>query len=197
MERLGIDLNVKDTASKPIIPDVELAKRELTFDWNLALRSLEWANREAKIVLWADPAIYLPYACYLTPAELSLEAKIRDEYIARETQLASRFANLVPLYDNNEGLKRCGVAYGDWLMTPRNFRLTGWERIPSRIASAKRGSTTLTGPQGFGLSVQSWTTDYDPILTAGTLPPEEMAIWALDGFAKGASIVEFEPYFYL
>ena len=58
-------------------------------------------------------------------------------------------------------------------------------------------STALIGAKGFGLSVQSWTSDYDPVLSAGTLPPEEMAIWTLDGFTKGASIVEFEPYFYL
>jgi len=100
------------------------------------------------------------------------------------------------MYDNNEGLKRCGVAYGDWMTTPRNFRLTGWDRIPARIASRKPGRTALTGAKGFGLSVQSWTSDYDPILSAGTLPPEEIAIWTLDGFSKGASIVEFEPYFY-
>ena len=100
------------------------------------------------------------------------------------------------MYNNNEGLKRCGVAYGDWIPTPRNFRLTGWERIPSRIASEKRGATPLISGKGFGLSVQSWTSDYDPVLSAGTLPPEEIAIWTLDGFSKGASIVEFEPYFY-
>jgi hypothetical protein len=100
------------------------------------------------------------------------------------------------MYDNNEGLKRCGVAYGDWIMTPRNFRLIGWERIPAHIASLKSGATVLTGAKGFGLSVQSWTSDYDPILSAGTLPPEEIAIWTLDGLSKGASMIEFEPYFY-
>jgi hypothetical protein len=102
----------------------------------------------------------------------------------------------VPMYDNNEGLKRCGVAYGNSMMTPRNFRLAGWERIPSHIASFKRGISTLTSGKGFGLSVQSWTSDYDPILSAGTLPGEEIVIWALDGLSKGASIIEFEPYFY-
>jgi hypothetical protein len=196
MERLAIDMITKNPVGQPMISDAALATRELSFDWGLASHALEWADRSAKIAIWADPAIYLPYECYRSPAELQVDAKTRDDYIQNEEQLAARHPSLIPMYDNNEGLKRCGVAYGNWLVTPRNFRLTAWQRIPARIASVKRGRSSLTGMNGFGLSVQSWTTAYDPILTAGTLPPEEMAIWTLDGFAKGASIVEFEPYFY-
>jgi hypothetical protein len=197
MERLGIDINAKDPNGQPMIADADLAKRELTFDWQVAARALEWAAKSGRYVIWADPALYLPYQCYLSPSALQADTRTRDEYIQQEEKLAAVYPSLIPMYNNNEGLKRCGVAYGNWLMTPRNFRLTGWERVPARIASLKRGSTPLTGTSGFGLSVQSWTTDYDPVLTAGTLPPEEMAIWLLDGFAKGASIIEFEPYFYL
>jgi hypothetical protein len=197
MERLGIDINTKDPDGRPMITDLALAKRELSFDWQVASRALEWASRSGRYVIWSDPALYVPYECYLSPNAVQTDIKTRDDYIEGETKLAARYPNVVPIYDNNEGLKRCGVAYGDWIMTPRNFRLSGWERIPSRIASVKRGSATLPSAKGFGLSVQSWTSDYDPILTAGTLPPEEMVIWTLDGFAKGASIVEFEPYFYL
>jgi hypothetical protein len=197
MERLGIDINTKDSNDQPMIADAALAKRELSFDWQVATRALEWANNSGRHVIWSDPALYVPYECYSSPAAVQSDIKIRDSYIEGEAKLAARYSNLIPMYDNNEGLKRCGVAYGDWILTPRNFRLTGWERIPSGIASVKRGSTPLTSAKGFGLSVQSWTSDYDPILSAGTLPPEEMAIWTLDGFAKGASIIEFEPYFYL
>jgi hypothetical protein len=196
MERLGIDINTKDPNGQPMIADAVLAKRELSFDWQVATRALEWANSSGRYVIWSDPALYVPYECYSSPTAIQTDIKTRDNYIEGEEKLAARYSNLIPTYDNNEGLKRCGVAYGDWIMTPRNFRLTGWERIPSRLASVKRGSTALTGQKGFGLSVQSWTSDYDPILSAGTLPPEEMAIWTLDGLAKGASIVEFEPYFY-
>lgn len=101
------------------------------------------------------------------------------------------------MYDNNEGLKRCGVANSKYQITPRNFRLTTWDTTPKAIAEAKIGAELLTGPHGFGISVQSWTTDSDPLLSAGTLPPEEMAIWILDALEKGAGIVELEPYFYL
>jgi hypothetical protein len=197
MERLGIDINTKDPNDQPMIADSVLAKRELSFDSQAATRALEWANNSGRYVIWSDPALYVPYECYSSPTSVQADIKTRDDYIEGETKLAARYPNIVPMYDNNEGLKRCGVVYGDWIMTPRNFRLSGWERIPSRIASVKRGSTALTGAKGFGLSVQSWTSDYDPILNAGTLPPEEMVIWTLDGFSKGASIVEFEPYFYL
>ena len=197
MERLGIDINTKDPSSQPMIADSALAKRELSFDWQVATQALEWANRTARFVIWSDPSLYLPYECYLNPTAVQTDLKIRDSYIESETKLAAHYPNLVPMYDNNEGLKRCGVAYGNWIMTPRNFRLTAWERIPAAIGSVKSGGTALAGKKGFGLSVQSWTTDYDPILTAGTLPPEEAVIWTLDGFAKGASIVEYEPYFYL
>jgi hypothetical protein len=197
MERLGIDINTKDPNNQPMIADLALAKRELSFDWQVATHALEWANNSGKYVIWSDPALYVPYECYSSSTGIQTDIKTRDNYVEGETKLAARYSNLIPMYDNNEGLKRCGVAFGDWILTPRNFRLTGWERIPSAIASVKRGSTPLTDPKGFGLSVQSWTSDYDPILNAGTLPPEEMAIWTLDGFAKGASIVEFEPYFYL
>jgi hypothetical protein len=132
----------------------------------------------------------------LSRSEREIDSKSRDEYLSQEERAATEFQNLVPMYNNNEGLKRCGVEYGDWLTTPRNFRLVGWERVPSTIALQKRGLTPLTGSKGFGVSVQSWTTDYDPVLTAGTLPSEEIIIWTLDAFAKGTSIVEFEPYFY-
>jgi hypothetical protein len=196
MERLGIDINTKDPNDQPMIADVALAKRELSFDWQVATRAVEWANNSRKLVIWSDPALYDPYECYSNPIAIQTDTKTRDSYIEGEAKLAARYSNLIPMYDNNEGLKRCGVAYGDWILTPRNFRLTGWERIPSSIASVKRGSTPLTSTKGFGLSVQSWTSDYDPILSAGTLPPEEMVIWTLNAFAKGASIVEFEPYFY-
>jgi hypothetical protein len=196
MERLGIDINTNDPNDRPMIADSALAKRELSFDWQVATRALVWANNSRRYVIWSDPALYVPYECYSSPTGAHTDFQIRDDYIAGEAKLASRYPNLVPMYDNNEGLKRCGVAYGDWISTPRNFRLAGWERIPSRIASVKRGSTALAGARGFGLSVQSWTSDYDPVLSAGTLPPEEMVIWALDGFGKGASLLEFEPYFY-
>jgi hypothetical protein len=196
MERLGIDINTKDPNGQPIIADAMLAKRELSFDWQAATRAIKWANASGRYVIWSDPALYVPYECYLSPSAIQTDTKTRNEYIDGEANLAVGFPNLIPMYDNNEGLKRCGVAYGDWVMTPRNFRLAGWERIPARIASRKSGPTALTGAKGFGLSVQSWTSDYDPILSAGTLPPEEMAIWTLDGFSKGASIIEFEPYFY-
>jgi hypothetical protein len=196
MERLGIDINAKDPNGQPLIADPALAKRVLSFDWKVAERSLEWAKKTGKYVLWSDNALYLPYECYLSPSALRADAETRDEYLDGEEKFAESYPNLLPMYANNEGLKRCGVASGSWLTTPRNFRLTGWERIPSHIASLKRGSTMLTGPKGFGLSVQSWTTDYDPLLSAGTLPPEEVSIWALDGMGKGASVIEFEPYFY-
>lgn len=196
MERLGIDINAKDPNGLPMIADSVLAKRELSFDWEVATRALEWANGSGKYVIWSDPALYVPYECYLNSAAAQTDLKIRDDYVEGETKLAATYTNLVPMYDNNEGLKRCGVSYGDWIMTPRNFRLVGWERIPSRIASTKRGSAALKGAKGFGLSVQSWTSDYDSTVNAGTLPAEEMVTWTLDGFAKGASIIEFEPYFY-
>jgi hypothetical protein len=196
MERLGIDITTKDPNGQPMIADAELAKSELTFDWQIATRALEWANASGRYVLWSDPALYVPYECYRSPVARRIDDGIRDDYVAGEMKLAKRYPNLVPIYNNNEGLKRCGVAYGDWMMTPRNFRLSGWERIPSKIAATKRGSGSLSDARGFGLSVQSWTSDYDPILNAATLPPEEIVIWALDGFAKGASILEFEPYFY-
>jgi hypothetical protein len=196
MERLGIDMNAKDSNGQPLVADTALARRELTFDWQVATRALAWAHGAGKYVIWSDPALYVPYECYLSPAEVLTATKSRDDYIEGEARLAVRYANLVPVYGNNEGLKRCGVAYGDWSMTPRNFRLVGWERIPSEIASLKHGATSLASSQGFGLSVQSWTSDYDPILSAGTLPPQEIAIWTLDGLAKGASLIGFEPYFY-
>jgi hypothetical protein len=196
MERLGIDINTNDPNGNPLIAEDALAKRDLSFDWKVAERALEWANGTGKYVIWSDNDLYLPYECYLDPSALRADAKTRDEYLEGEGKLAAAFPNLVPMYANNEGLKRCGAAYGNWLMTPRNFRLIGWERIPAHVASLKRGSTGLTGVNGFGLSVQSWTSDYDTVLTAGTLPPQEVAIWALDGIGKGASIIEFEPYFY-
>jgi hypothetical protein len=196
MERLGIDMNTRDPNDQPMIADSALATRELSFDWQVATRALEWANSSGRYVIWSDPALYVPYECYSRPAARHTDIETRDDYVEGEAKLAARYPNLIPMYDNNEGLKRCGVAYGDWIMTPRNFRLTGWERIPAHLASSKSGATVLTGAKGFGLSVQSWTSDYDPILSAGTLPPEEIAIWTLDGFSKGASIIEFEPYFY-
>jgi hypothetical protein len=196
MERLGIDIVTKDPDEQPMIADAALAKRELSFDWQVATHALEWASNSRKLIIWSDPALYDPYECYSSPTAAQTDVKTRDSYVEGEGKLAARYSNLIPMYNNNEGLKRCGVAYGDWILTPRNFRLTGWQRIPSSIASVKRGSAPLTSTKGFGLSVQSWTSDYDPTLSAGTLPPEEIAIWTLDGFAKGASIVEFEPYFY-
>jgi hypothetical protein len=196
MERLGIEINVRNPNGQPMIGDSRLAQRELRFDWDLANSVLEWARTSKKYVIWADPWLYLPYECYLKPAEVQTDRKFRDEFIRREKQLAAHFTNLIPMYDNNEGLKLCGVAFGDWLITPRNFRLPTWDRIPSSIASAKHGNGQLNGPMGFGLSVQSWTSDYDPITSAGTLPPAEIVIWTLDGFAKGATLLEYEPYFY-
>jgi len=196
MERLGIDINTKDPNGQPLIADAVLAKRDLSFDWRVAERTLEWAKKTGKYVIWSDNALYVPYECYLNPSAVQTDTKTRDEYVEGQRKLAESYPNLLPMYANNEGLKRCGVAYGRWLMTPRNFRLAGWERIPAHIASSKRGSTVLTEVQGFGLSVQSWSSDYDPLLSAGTLPPEEVAIWTLDGISKGASIIEFEPYFY-
>jgi hypothetical protein len=179
-----------------LIADTALANRNLAFDWKAAERALKWAKRNGKYVLWSDNALFIPYECYLSRSALRIDTKTRDEYLAGEGKFAESYPNLLPMYANNEGLKRCGAAAGNWLMTPRNFRLTGWERIPAHIASMKRGPTALTGVKGFGLSVQSWTSDYDPVMTAGTLPPEEVAIWTLDGIRKGASIIEFEPYFY-
>jgi hypothetical protein len=196
MERLGIDMNTKDPNGRPLIADAALANRDLAFDWQVAERALEWAKRKGKYVLWSDNALFIPYECYLSRPAVQTDTKTRDDYLAGEGKFAESYPNLLPMYANNEGLKRCGVAAGNWQMTPRNFRLAGWERIPAQIAALKRGSTVLTGVKGFGLSVQSWTSDYDPVLSAGTLPPEEVAIWALDGFRKGASIIEFEPYFY-
>jgi len=196
MERLAIDINAKFPNGQPMVSDAALAGRELSFDWRLAERTVEWASRHDRIVIWSDPALYVPYECYWSPAMVQAAKGERDDFIERERQLAKRFPSLVPMYDDNEGLKRCGVAFGDWLTTPRNFRLTRWERIPSAIASGKSGVDPLTGRSGFGLSVQSWASDYDPIVSSGTLPAEEIAVWTLDAFAKGASIVEFEPYYF-
>jgi hypothetical protein len=196
MERLGIDINTKDPQGRPLIADAALANRDLAFDWKVAERALEWAKRKDKYVLWSDNALFIPYECYSSRSAIRTDTKVRDEYLAGEGKFAQSYPNLLPIYANNEGLKRCGAAAGNWQMTPRNFRLTGWERIPAQIASLKRGAAVLTGVKGFGLSVQSWTSDYDPVLSAGTLPPEEVVIWALDGIRKGASIIEFEPYFY-
>ena len=196
MERLAMDLNAKNPDGQPMISDLALEKKELSFDWQLAEHVLKWAEASGRFVLWSDPSLYLPYDCYSHPEAAKTNSAIRDEYIQKEADLAVRYSHLIPIYDNNEGLKRCGVAGGNWLITPRNFRIRGWEVIPRRIAAGKSGQTLLTGKNGFGVSIQSWSSDYDPLLTAGTLPAEEIAIWTLDSFAKGATMVEFEPYFY-
>jgi hypothetical protein len=135
MERLGIDINTKDPNGRPMIPDSVLAKRELSFDWQVATRAIKWANASGRYVIWSDPALYVPYECYLSTSAFQTDTKTRNEYVEGEANLAAHFPNLIPMYNNNEGLKRCGVAYGDWMMTPRNFRLTGWERIPARTGN--------------------------------------------------------------
>jgi hypothetical protein len=197
MERLGMDIQAGDPSFPQILGDQIVAQRELSFDWGLARRLLSWANRNQRYVVWADQALYLPYECYWTADEVGRAAARRDLYIKAERELARQNPYLVPMYDNNEGLKRCGVAKNEFQMTPRNFRLQSWQLIPEWLAAVKGGATPLTGRQGFGISVQSWTTDSDPLLSAATLPPEEMAIWILDALQKGATIVELEPYFYL
>ena len=78
MERLAIDMNTKNPVGQPMIPDAALATRELSFDWGLASHTLEWADRSAKIVIWADPAIYIPYECYRSPAELQVDASVLE-----------------------------------------------------------------------------------------------------------------------
>jgi hypothetical protein len=197
MERLGIDIQVGDQSFPQMLNDPALARDKLSFDWNLATRVLQWARQGERYVVWADPALYLPYTCYWKPDQVSRAASRRDAYVARQTQIAADNPYLIPMYDNNEGIKRCGVAKNNGVVTPRNFRLTGWERIPRSVSEVKKGKELLTGRHGFGISVQSWTTDSDPLLSAGTLPPEEMALWILDALNKGAGMVELEPYFYL
>lgn len=196
MERLAMDINAKHPDGQPMIADLALERKELSFDWQLAEHALKWAEASGRFVLWSDQMLYLPFTCYSYPEAIKTNNAIRDEFIRREADLATHYSHLIPMYDNNEGLKRCGVAAGNWLVTPRNFRIRGWEAIPRRIAAGKSGQTLLTGKSGFGTSIQSWNSDFDPLLTAGTLPAEEIAIWTLDSFAKGAAIVEFEPYFY-
>jgi hypothetical protein len=196
MERLAMDINAKNPDGQPMIADLALERKELSFDWQLAEHVLKWAEASGRFVLWSDQSLYLPFTCYSYPEAIKTNSAIRDEYIHREADLATHYSHLIPIYDNNEGLKRCGVAGGNWLVTPRNFRIRGWEAIPRRIAAGKSGQTLLTGKNGFGVSIQSWSSDFDPVLTAGTLPAEEIAIWTLDSFAKGAAMVEFEPYFY-
>jgi hypothetical protein len=196
MERLAMDITAKNPDGQPMIADLELERKELSFDWELAEHVLKWADASGRFVLWSDPSLYLPYTCYSYPEAIKTNNAIRDEYIHRQADLATHYSHLIPIYDNNEGLKRCGVAAGNWLVTPRNFRIRSWEAIPRRIAAGKSGKSSLAGKDGFGISIQSWNSDFDPLLTAGTLPAEEIAIWTLDSFAKGAALVEFEPYFY-
>jgi hypothetical protein len=197
MERLGMDIQVNDMTFAPMLPDRALAQQELSFDWTLAKRLLKWAKSSGRYVVWADPALYVPYECYWSTDEVMRAMDRRDSYVSKERELARGNPYVIPMYDNNEGLKRCGVAKGSGRVTPRNFRLTGWERIPRATAGVKTGREALTGRDGFGISVQSWTTDYDAVLSAGTLPPEEIAVWILEAIEKGAGMVEVEPYFYL
>jgi hypothetical protein len=196
MERLGMDIQANEDSAQSMVPDRALGKEKLSFDWDLATRLMKWSKDNGRYVIWADPALYIPYECYWTRDVAARAIARRDRYVEQQRKLAGEDPYLIPMYDNNEGLKRCGVAKNGGQMTPRNFRLTGWERIPRSIAEGKTGKELLTGHNGFGISVQSWTTDYDPLLSAGTLPRQEMAIWVLDALSKGAAIVEFEPYFY-
>jgi hypothetical protein len=196
MERLGMDIQANDATFPQILSNQALAKQELSFDWNLVTRLLNWSKKNARYVVWADPALYIPYECYWTTDQVARAVARRDLYVSKQREFARQTPNLIPMYDNNEGLKRCGVASSKYQMTPRNFRLRDWEKIPQSIAAEKTGPDLLTGRDGFGISVQSWTTDSDPLLSAGTLPPEEMAIWILDALQKRAGMVELEPYFY-
>jgi len=197
MERLGIDIQANDPSFPQMVSDAALAKDNLLFDWELAGQVMQWSKDNSRYVAWADPALYLPYQCYWRPDQVTKAAARRNAYVGKQRDFAAANPYLIPMYDNNEGLKRCGVARNKNQITPRNFRMVGWERIPESIATAKTGQDLLTGPHGFGISVQSWTTDSDPLLSAGTLPSAEMAIWILDALSKGAGMVELEPYFYL
>ncbi len=195
-ERLGMEINASVPGLAPLVKDEALARQELPLDWRLVRDLLDWSQHNNKYVIWSDPALYIQYECYWKKEQVNAASAVRDRYVAREGELATAYTNVVPVYDNNEGVKRCGVAQGDFELTPRNFRLSHWQSIPAQIASKKNGDTALTGRHGFGLSVQSWTADYDPVLNAGTLPDAEIAIWALDGFRQGASLLEFEPGYY-
>jgi hypothetical protein len=197
MERLGMDIQANDSSFDQLVSDRALAKREFSFDWDLMRQLLTWSNKNRRYVVWADPALYIPYECYWNADQATRARARRDLYVSKQRALAREYPYLLPMYDNNEGLKRCGVANSKYQITPRNFRLSSWEATPKAIAEAKTGTELLTGRHGFGISVQSWTTDSDPLLSAGTLPPEEMAVWTLDALQKGAGIVELEPYFYI
>jgi len=187
MERLGMDIQAKQRDMPQMIGFDSPDHDKLYFDWSHAKRVLNWSDRNGKVVLWSDPALYIPYACYWKTSNVERAMHDRDDYVRREHDLASRHPSLLPMYDNNEGVKYCGVAYRDSLPTPRNFRLPNWQRLPEFMADGKNG---------WGLSVQSWSSDNDPLLTAATLPAEEMAIWTLDAINKNASVIEYEPYFY-
>ena len=196
MERLGIDIQANEDTSVQMVSDKALARQKLSFDWDLATRLMKWSQDNGRYVVWADPALYVPYECYWAPPVVVRAVARRDAYVQRQQAFARQNPYLIPMYDNNEGLKRCGVAKNGAQMTPRNFRLPDWERIPRSIADGKVGKEPLKGRNGFGISVQTWTTDADPLLSAGTLPPEEVTIWILDALSKGATMVEVEPYYY-
>jgi hypothetical protein len=187
MERLGMDIQARMHDAQQMIPFSDRDHDKLLFDKPYAERVMNWADRNQKVLLWFDPALYIPYACYWKAADVALATQIRDDYVQSETDLARRHTSLVPFYDDNEGVKHCGVAYRDSLLTPRNFRFPTWSRIPRSIASK---------PGQFGLSVQSWSSDNDALLDSGTLPVDEMIAWTLNAFVKGAQYVEFEPYTY-
>lgn len=196
MERLSLDIAARVSTVIATTKADKQKEQAVLFDWDVAREAFEWGRRSGKYVIFSDPAIYIPYECYWDAGAVAKAKSTRDLFLTRLRDAASHYSGLIPMYDNNEGVKRCGVSYGDWLVTPRNFRLMGWARIPSLIASVKTGSGPLDGRAGFGISVQSWAADSDPLLNQVTLPPGEMAIWTLDAFSKSASIVEFEPYFY-
>jgi len=148
---------------------------------------LNLAKNSNRRVYWSDNHGFNPYEYYHINDPgyanvLLADRNYKDFKKLMNTQFGS---TMIPIYATNEG-RKINMVQNKITVTPRNFRLNTWQLDPK-----------FYRPTGnFGISIQSWQAEPDQILNHLSLPPEELAVWEVDAFNKGASLIQIEPLWY-
>lgn len=148
---------------------------------------LTMAKNSNRRVYWSDNHGFNPYEYYHINEPRYANVRLADSnYKDFKKQMSTQYGStVIPIYANNEG-RKVNMVQNKITVTPRNFRLNTWQLDPK-----------FYRPTGdFGVSIQSWQAEPDPMINHLSLPPEELAVWETDAFNKGASLIQIEPLWY-
>jgi hypothetical protein len=120
-------------------------------------------------VLYSDPIWTRPDLARLPPQVFALD--FLNLFRTSTAAIVAAYPNVVyPLYANNDGSYLAHVS--DW----QNY-------------------VQFPGQKGFGVSDQSWGCD-GSTYTETECPAQNLVLWAEDAITKGASVVQFESFWY-